>query len=110
MSLLTHRLVPLCVDAYCFVFWDLPGDVLAAPESALCGWIGVILLSLCPVPPVPPHPGQAGMLALPTFLFLRGQIGLVGKLGMWSPRSTVGSSIDQISELDLPTTTATYGM
>ena len=25
-------------------FWDLLGDVLAAPESALCGWIGVILL------------------------------------------------------------------
>ena len=33
-SLLTHRLVLLCVDAYCFIFWDLPGDVLAAPESA----------------------------------------------------------------------------
>ena len=46
MSLLTHRLVFLCVDAYCFIFWDVPGDVLAAPESALCGWIGVILLSL----------------------------------------------------------------
>ena len=46
MSLLTHRLVFLCVDTYCFIFWDLPGDVLAAPESALCGWIGVILLSL----------------------------------------------------------------
>ena len=46
MSLLTHRLVLLCVDAYCLVFWDLPGDVLAAPESAMCGWIGVILLSL----------------------------------------------------------------
>ena len=26
-SLLTHRLVLLCVDAYCFIFWDLPGDV-----------------------------------------------------------------------------------
>ena len=26
--------------------WDLPGDVLAAPESALCGWVCVILLSL----------------------------------------------------------------
>ena len=38
-SLLTHRLVLLCVYAYCFIFWDLPGDVLAAPESA----IGVIL-------------------------------------------------------------------
>ena len=45
-SLLTHRLVLLCVDAGCFIFWDVPGDVLAAPESALCGWIGVILLSL----------------------------------------------------------------
>ena len=45
-SLLTHRLVPPCVDAYCFVTWDLPGDVLAAPESALCGWIGVILLEV----------------------------------------------------------------
>ena len=43
-SLLTHRLVLLCVDANCFTFWDLPGAVLAAPESALCGWIGVILL------------------------------------------------------------------
>ena len=31
------RLVSLCVDAYCFIFWDLPGDVLAAPELALCG-------------------------------------------------------------------------
>ena len=50
MSLLTHRLVLLCVDAYCFVFWDLPGDVLAAPESALCGWIGVIPLSLSLLP------------------------------------------------------------
>ena len=46
MSLLTHRLVFLCVDAYYFTFWDLLGDVLAAAESALCGWIGVILLSL----------------------------------------------------------------
>ena len=45
-SLLTHRLVLLCVDAHCFVFWDLPGDVLAAPESALCGWIGVNSLYL----------------------------------------------------------------
>ena len=25
------------------VFWDLPGDVLAAPASALRGWMGVIL-------------------------------------------------------------------
>ena len=40
MSLLTHRLVFLCVYAYCFIFWDLPGGVLAAPESALCGWLG----------------------------------------------------------------------
>ena len=45
-SLSTHRLVHLCIDAHCFIFWDLPGDVLAAPEAALCGWIGVILLSL----------------------------------------------------------------
>ena len=47
-SLLTHRLVLLCVDAYWFIFWDLPGDVLAAPGAvpALCGWMGVILLSL----------------------------------------------------------------
>ena len=29
-------------------FWDVPGDVLAAPESALCGWIGV--LSSLPLP------------------------------------------------------------
>ena len=40
---------------YCFVFGDVPGDVLAASESALCGWIGAMLLSLslsrvlCPV-------------------------------------------------------------
>ena len=27
-------------------WWDLPGDVLAAPESALCGWEGVNFL-LC---------------------------------------------------------------
>ena len=26
--------------------WDVPGDVLAAPESALYGWIGVIPLCL----------------------------------------------------------------
>ena len=25
------------------LFWDLPGDVLAAPASALCGWKGVNL-------------------------------------------------------------------
>ena len=41
MSLLTHRLVFVCVDAYSCIFNDLPGDVLAAPESALCGWISV---------------------------------------------------------------------
>ena len=35
-SQMTHRLVLLCVDAHCFIFWDLPGDVLAVPESALC--------------------------------------------------------------------------
>ena len=51
MSLLTRRLVLLCVDAYCFIVWDLPGDVLAAPEPGLCGRIGVIpfSLSLSPV-------------------------------------------------------------
>ena len=49
MSLLTHRVIFLCADAYHFISWDLPGDVLAAPASALCGWNGVILpsLSLC---------------------------------------------------------------
>ena len=25
------------------LLWDLPGDVLAAPASSLCGWTGVIL-------------------------------------------------------------------
>ena len=25
------------------LLWDVPGDVLAAPASALCGWNGVIL-------------------------------------------------------------------
>ena len=44
-SLLTHRLVLLCADAHCFIFRDLPGDVLA-PEPALCGWRGIIPLSL----------------------------------------------------------------
>ena len=44
-SLLTHVLVLLCVDAHCFIFWNPPGDVLAAPESALCGWTGVTPLS-----------------------------------------------------------------
>ena len=33
VHLLTHRLVFLCVDVHCFVFWDVPGDVLAAPAS-----------------------------------------------------------------------------
>ena len=51
-SLLTHRLVLLCIDAHCFIFWDLPGDVLAAPESALgldrCDTS--LSLSLCPTP------------------------------------------------------------
>ena len=28
------------------LLWDMPGDVLAAPASALCGWTGVISLSL----------------------------------------------------------------
>ena len=28
------------------LLWDLPGDVLAAPASALCGWKGVNSLSL----------------------------------------------------------------
>ena len=37
-------LVLPCVDANWFIFWDVPGDVLAAPGSALCGWIGVVLL------------------------------------------------------------------
>ena len=41
-----HVSIDSCVDAYYFIFWDLPGDVLAAPESALCGWRGVRLLSL----------------------------------------------------------------
>ena len=36
----------LLTSDYCFTFWDLPGGVLAAPELALRGWIGVILLSL----------------------------------------------------------------
>ena len=41
-----HVSIDSCVDAYYFIRWGLPGDVLAAPELALCGWIGVILLSL----------------------------------------------------------------
>ena len=45
-SLLAQRLVLLGLHAHCSIFWDLPGDVPAAPELALCGWIGVLLLSL----------------------------------------------------------------
>ena len=52
-SLLIHRLVLLCIDAHCFILWDLPGDVLAAPESAL-GLDGVILLSLLSLRPTRP--------------------------------------------------------
>ena len=40
ISLLIHVLMH-----YFSFIWDLPGDVLAAPELALCGWIGMILLS-----------------------------------------------------------------
>ena len=50
-SLLAHRLVLDIIDAHCFICWDVPGDVLAAPESGLCGWTGVILLSLYISPP-----------------------------------------------------------
>ena len=39
-------LLSLSLSFNCFLFWDVPGDVLAAPESALRGWIGVLLLSL----------------------------------------------------------------
>ena len=37
-----------CCSTQCLntLLWDLPGDVLAAPASALCGWTGVISLSL----------------------------------------------------------------
>ena len=31
----SHRLVLHYIDAHCFLIWDLPGDVLAAPDSAL---------------------------------------------------------------------------
>ena len=27
-------------------FWDLPGEIAAAPASALCGWKSVSILSL----------------------------------------------------------------
>ena len=37
---------PSILPHHCFIFWDVPGNVLAAPASALCGWIGVIPLSL----------------------------------------------------------------
>ena len=37
-----------------YPLWDLPVDVLAAPASALCGWIGVILsLWITSVPSFP---------------------------------------------------------
>ena len=35
-----------CCSDFCFILWDVPGVVLAAPASALCGWIGVTPLSL----------------------------------------------------------------
>ena len=51
---LSHRLCVWVCDTYsilpgpvsCFIVWDLPGDVLAAPRSALCGRIGVLLFPL----------------------------------------------------------------
>ena len=49
----THRLVLLCIDAHCFIFWDLPGDVIYLSMylswqhlNQLYSWIGVMLLSL----------------------------------------------------------------
>ena len=36
---LFHVSIDPCVDAYYFILWDLPGDVLAAPKSALCGYV-----------------------------------------------------------------------
>ena len=49
MSLSTHRLVLLCVDAYCFIFWHLPGDVLAAPEAATDVFHFYCILSCIPI-------------------------------------------------------------
>ena len=39
-------IVLLCIDAQRVILWDLPGDVLAAPASALSGWTGVISCAL----------------------------------------------------------------
>ena len=50
--------------------WDVPGDVLAAPASALCGWKGVN-------PPLQrrrPGPGRRTVFRLVAFL---GQCGLI---------------------------------
>ena len=50
-----------------FHLWNLPGDVLAAPESAQ-GWIGVISLSLSLSHPYtyPSAPEDTAKLAEPT--------------------------------------------
>ena len=39
-----HYFLVLYATPFCF--WDVPGDVLAAPAPGLCGWKGVIRLSL----------------------------------------------------------------
>ena len=44
-----HLIVLAAAVVWC-ADWDLSGDVLAAPEPALCGWIGVTpLCSLSPL-------------------------------------------------------------
>ena len=62
-SLLTHRLVLLCIGAHCFIFWDLPGDGLAAPESALgldrCLYFSLSLSLQAGVAVIGPHCIQA---------------------------------------------------
>ena len=44
-SLLTHRLVLLCIDAHCFIFWICQGMSWQHLNQPW-GWIGVILLFL----------------------------------------------------------------
>ena len=43
-----------CTICTLFRLLDVPGDVLAAPEIALCGRIGVLRLSLTLPPSLPP--------------------------------------------------------
>ena len=66
---------------------DVPGDVLAAPASALCGWTGVNSLSLPPPPPYacllvavfsPVHSQKLHLLATVVYYFPMRTMPIIG--------------------------------